>query len=107
MTRRSWVQHPITGKLIPKDEYVRPDTRQAYIQGPLDPFVSPVDGRVIGDRKHLRDHNKEHGVTNSADYSQEFMLKRSGDRIDRMGGQTKEDKANRIDIIARQLERNK
>ena len=105
MSRQTWVQHPITGKLIPKDEYVRPESHTAYIQGNIDSFVSPIDGRVIGDRKHLRDHNREHGVTNSADYSHDFMLKRSGERIERMTGQTKEDKQHRKEIIAKQLER--
>lgn len=104
MTKRSWVQHPITGKMIPKDEYVRPDTRTAYIQGDIESFVSPIDGRHITDRSHLRRHNRDHGVTNSADYSKEFMLERSDERIKRMSGQTKEDIANRKEIIARQFE---
>jgi hypothetical protein len=107
MSRQSWVQDPITGKLIPKDEYVRKSPDSPYIQGPLDPFVSPIDGRTIGDRKHLRDHNREHGVTNSADYSSEFMLKRSTERVARLQGQTKQDTHERKQIIARQLERQK
>ena len=104
MSRKTWVQHPITGKLIPKDEYVRPDTRSAYVQGDIESFVSPIDGRHITDRSHLRSHNRDHGVTNTADYSEKFMLERSHKRIERMRGQTKEDKAHRIDVIKRQFD---
>lgn len=103
MARQSWVQDPKTGKLIPKEEYQREGSDSAYIQGPIDSFVSPIDGRVIRDRKHLRDHNREHGVTNSADYSHEFMLKRSHDRVARMSGQTKQDVHERKQMIADQL----
>ena len=36
----------------------------AAIHGPIEPFVSPVDGSVISDRRQLREHNKRHGVVN-------------------------------------------
>lgn len=35
-------------------------------------FVSPIDGRVIHGRRGLREHNKEHGVTNAADYTEQW-----------------------------------
>lgn len=35
-------------------------------------FVSPIDGRVIHGRKGLREHNKEHNVTNAADYTEQW-----------------------------------
>jgi hypothetical protein len=38
-------------------------------------FVSPIDGRVVHGRKGLREHNKEHGVTNMADYTNEWKDK--------------------------------
>jgi hypothetical protein len=31
-------------------------------------FQSPIDGRIVHGRKGLREHNKEHNVTNVADY---------------------------------------
>jgi len=42
----------------------------------LAPFVSPVDGKVITGRKALRDHDKRHGVTNAADYTNEWAQKK-------------------------------
>lgn len=35
-------------------------------------FVSPIDGRVVHGRKGLREHNKEHNVTNVADFTNEW-----------------------------------
>ena len=35
---------------------------------PLEPFKSPITGEIISNREQLRAHNKQHGVTNSADY---------------------------------------
>ncbi len=36
----------------------------------LEPGVSPIYGRIISGRKALRDHDKEHGVTNMADFKE-------------------------------------
>jgi hypothetical protein len=38
----------------------------------LPDFVSPIDGRVIHGRRGLREHNKELGVTNTADYTEQW-----------------------------------
>ncbi len=68
--RKTWVQHPITYKLIPKDEYVRPASMHA-IHGDIDPFVSSVNGSVISSRKQLREHNIRHGVVSAAEFHNE------------------------------------
>lgn len=62
-----------------------------FVHGDLQPFVSHVDGSEISDRRQLREHNRRHGVTNSADYSPEYMAKKAKERHDRMTGNTKED----------------
>jgi hypothetical protein len=103
LSKRSWVQDPVTGKLIPKEMWHGQRQDGISIQGDLDPFVSPIDGRVISSRSHLRAHNSEHGVTDSRDYSQEFMLKRSGKRISEMTGQTEAAKSERRGLIMREL----
>lgn len=73
----SWIQDPLTGKLIPRDEYVRPCLNpSASIQGDIESFVSPIDGQLIDDRGKLRRHNKQHGVTNSADYTDQWVKNR-------------------------------
>lgn len=81
-----WIQHPITHELIPADEYVRPDTNAPYIHGPLEPFVSPVDRSVIGDRKHLREHNKRHEVTDFRDYGTEYFERKAKERERNLAG---------------------
>lgn len=35
----------------------------------IQPFVSPITGKVISGRAALREHNKMHNVTNVADYN--------------------------------------
>jgi hypothetical protein len=68
-----WIQCLETGKLIPRELYVRPNSnKSAMIEKPMDAFVSQVDGTEIRDRKQLADHNRRNGVTNSADYSSDY-----------------------------------
>jgi hypothetical protein len=40
------------------------------IMGDIPDFVSPIDGRIVHGRAGLRAHNKEHDVTNAADYKE-------------------------------------
>lgn len=103
MGKRTWVQDPETGKLVPKEEWHGQRDGGAAILGDIEPFVSPVDGRTISSRSHLRDHNRRHGVTDSRDYSQKFMLDRSEKRIAEMTGQTKAAKAERRGLIMREM----
>ena len=106
MTRKTWVQDPVTGKLVPKHEYTRrPDNASASIQGDIEPFVSPIDGQTITSRSILRQHHAAHGVTDSRDYSHEYMLDRSSKRINAALGQTAEAKQERIDLIRREMDK--
>jgi hypothetical protein len=103
--RGSFIQDPETGKLVPKSEYVQRDPDAPYLQAGFNDFTSPIDGSVITDRAQLRDHNRRHGVTNSADYSPEYMRKRVAQReADRLG-QTKQAKQERVDLIKETLKR--
>ena len=106
MTTKSWVQDPVTGKLIPKHLYVpQSENRVPYIQGDIEPFVSPITKEVISDRGKLRNHMREHGVTHSDDYSKEFLHKRRLAREAEMTGQTSAAKQERREIIERELHR--
>ena len=99
--RGSFVQHPETGKMVPRSEYVRPANGREYaaVHGDIDSFVSPIDGSVIDDRGKLREHNKRHGVTNAADYSPEFLQKRRQDR----NPTRKQEKQDRLSSIRQAL----
>lgn len=101
----SWIQHPITGELIPRDEYVRPSNGSAYVQGDIESFVSPITQELISDRGQLRRHNKEHGVTNMADYSSEYIAKKSKERDDITTGNTHQAKLERRELLSQAYDR--
>ena len=82
-----WIQDPITYKLIPADEYVRPKEAGHFIHGDFQPFVSPVDGSVISDRKQLAEHNKRNNVVNTSEFSPEFMARKKKERDRIMKGE--------------------
>lgn len=100
--RKTYVQHPVTGKFILKEHLAPRET--VAVHGDIEAFVSPIDQSVIDDRKKLREHNHRHGVTDKRDYSDEFILKRSNARHARMTGQDKQGKAERIETIKRAIE---
>lgn len=101
MARRTWVQDPDTGKLIPKEKYRRGKDYQHYVQGDVEAFVSPIDGSVIDDRGKLRRHNARHGVTDSRDYSQEFL---QSTRERRHREQERDGRVDRIETIRRLMD---
>lgn len=71
MSRRSYVYDPELGKMV---EGRSPPRASGFsgIMADLPDFVSPIDGRVVHGRAGLREHNLRHGVTNAADYTQEW-----------------------------------
>jgi hypothetical protein len=70
----------------------------------IEPFVSPIDGRVISGRAALRDHNKQHNVTNVADYK-ETWAKAEKERERFYRGGKGYDRERRIEHIKRAYER--
>lgn len=75
-----WRQDSKTGKLIPIDEAALRQETRTSIHGDIQPFVSPIDGKVISDRKQLREHNQRHGVVSSAEFSPEFYARKAKER---------------------------
>ena len=103
--KKSWVQDPETGKLVPKEEWRDKGPDSPTVLGDIEAFVSPIDGSHITSRSRLRAHNKLHGVTDSRDYSDSFLRERSAKRINEMTGQPKEARADRIALIRREMEK--
>lgn len=99
--RGSWVFDKELGRLVPRDEYVSPHVgnESHNIIKPLDPFVSPIDGSFIDDRSKLRAHNKEHGVTNVADYGAGYFERRGKEKYNDSIGNTKQAKRERIEAL--------
>ena len=94
--RGSWVQDSETGKLVPKNEFTRAESKAPAIHGSPEAFISPVDRTVIDDRRKLREHNKRHGVTNVRDYGEDYFERRGKEKYLESIGATKEAKAERI-----------
>ena len=106
MSRKSWIQ--IDGKLIPKEEYYGDNRRNRKMDGimpDIEPFKSIIDGSIIGSRSTMRAHFKEHDVTPLADFSPEYRQKKQAERLQRLYGQTKQDKQERIELLKHAVER--
>jgi len=107
MSKKSFIQ--IDGKLIPKEDYYGHNLRQTpngpMVMADIEPFVSPVDGKVINSRSQLRVHNKQHDVTSYADFSPEYIEKKVKERHQRLHGQTREDRQDRIESIKYAIEK--
>jgi hypothetical protein len=68
MARRSFVQ--IDGKLYERGVDAIPEAQGdsfPAIIGDIQPFVSPIDGTVLGSRRDLREHCARHNVVLTAD----------------------------------------
>jgi hypothetical protein len=77
-----WRQDSKTGEMVPIDEAAIKSDLGAAIHGDIRPFVSPVDGSVISDRKQLREHNKRNNVVNADEFSPEFYARKAQERAD-------------------------
>lgn len=76
----SYIQDPVTLKLIPKSEYVSAKRRSHFIQNDIEGFQSPIDGSIITDRKQLREHNAKHNVVSAQEFTPEFYDKKAKER---------------------------
>ena len=101
----SWIQ--IDGKLIPKSEFHGNNVRQraGNIIDEIEPFTSPIDKSVIHTRAQRDAHMKAHGVTNSSDFSKEFLDKKGKERHMKSCGLDPASKADRIRILKAATER--
>jgi hypothetical protein len=70
----------------------------------IEPFVSPVDGKVITGRRALREHNKRHNVTNAADFKGTWE-QAAKERAAFFTGDAKYDQKRRIEHLKRAYEK--
>lgn len=60
MARKVWIQ--INGELIPKEEYIPPQSgNSAMILPDIQPYQSMIDGSLISSRSSHREHLRQHG----------------------------------------------
>ena len=61
MTRKSWVQDPLTLELVPKDEYKPRSDVGFFVLGDIQPYKSMITGEMINGRRQHREHLRQHG----------------------------------------------
>lgn len=77
----------------------------AYLLKPFEPFLSPIDNKMVNSRAELEAHNRRHEVTDCRDYSEEHFTRKAEQRQREMIGDTPEAKKERQQLIERQLYR--
>lgn len=87
--KRTYKYNPET-KAMEETTHGAPIERYGIIIGDIEPFVSTVDGSVIGSRSTLRDHMRQHGLAHTEDYSQPggFWDRKRQERADYLAGKT-------------------
>jgi hypothetical protein len=101
----------IFGEVKPQTSYTVFDGKDKgkrsgiYVVGDIEPFKSPVTGEIISSRSQLRQHNREHGVTDSRDYSASFFEKKAKERDAALNGQSESDRKHRIEILREKFNR--
>jgi len=59
--KKTWIQDPVTGDLIPKEEYRGPSaSKSAYVIPDIQGYQSMATGEWISSRSQHREHLKEH-----------------------------------------------
>ena len=69
------------GKMVPRGTVQTTKPMSAAVHAGFEEFQSPIDKKTIASRGQLAAHNKQHGVTNSSDYSDGYIEKRRDKRI--------------------------
>ncbi len=77
MARITYVQDPVTLKLIPKDQYHRrEEVNGPMVMSDISPYQSMIDGSTITSRSKHRAHLKEHGCVEVGSEPLENFTKR-------------------------------
>jgi len=58
--RKRYIQDPVTLKLIPAEEYDRPEVNAPMVMGDIAPYKSMATGEMIMGRRQHREHLREH-----------------------------------------------
>ena len=103
-----YIQDPQTLKLVPADEYRPPAPKAHAVLPDIEPFVSPVDGKPVTSRSKLREHQRQYDVRQHGEYGEnngaEFFARKTAERYQRMHGNTKEQRLERINDVRRALD---
>lgn len=98
----TWVYCAIEDKFVRKEDRVCPQGGTLLMK-PMEPFISPIDGKMVNTRAQLRAHNKEHGVTSTRDYGDAYFKRRGREMHNESIGNTPKAKAERREALNQQL----
>lgn len=98
----TWVYCAIEDKFVRKEDRIS-SPEGTLLMKPMEPFISPIDGKPISTRSQLRAHNKEHGVTNVQDYGDAYFKRRGREMHNETIGNTPKAKAERREALNQQL----
>lgn len=96
--KKVYVFDPTTKKVVEKSKYLGNGNSSARVHT-FTPFTSPIDGTRIRDASQLASHDKKHGVTDPRNYGPDWFARESKARDDRLTGQTKVDRQERLNTI--------
>lgn len=85
MTRKRWIQDPVTHELVPAEEWRGPSaSTSAYVVPDIAPYKSMITGEMITSRSQHRAHLAQH---NCFEIGNEIpaAMKRPEPKIDREG----------------------
>jgi hypothetical protein len=104
VTRRRFIQQPDGSlKEVHPDTRARPRPPAPAVHEDIQPFVSPVNGAVVGSRRTLREHNRRHDVVQLREYGPDdgkaHFERIRRERDDRLTGQTRRDRQERIEAL--------
>jgi len=94
-----YIQDSQTGKLVKIGMQELIPQRSAFVPKEFQEFQSTLDGSIISDAGQLAKHNRRNGVTNSADYSQDYYAKRGAEMHNMSTGNNAQAKAERLELI--------
>jgi len=77
--RTTYVRDPISGQFVVKGS--KEDSVRYYVQPDIEPFVSPIDQRIVTGRAALRKHNSEHGVVNYNEFGDSYFERKAAERV--------------------------
>jgi len=95
--KKTYVLDQVTRELVEKRYSYTPQT--SYIQGDIEPTVSPVDGTIISSRSKLREHNVKNGVVPYEEFGDAYFARAKEERWKRSQGLTPQDKKDRIETL--------
>ncbi len=94
--KTTYLYDPKTKKVVEKSKHLAKHPGAIHV---FTPRISAIDGTEIRDAAQLASHDRKHGVTDPRNYGPDWFARESNNRDERLTGQTKQDKRDRLKTI--------